>query len=323
MRAIVTGAYGFVGRYLTRELAEAGYEVLAEDIIDLHSRYRSDPDFETLPEGVIYKKCDLLNASAVERLVKDWNPDYVFHLAAQSSGALSFKEPAGTFRTNVIGFLNLIEAVRKNKASARILAVGSCEEYGKRPSEEMPLYENAAIEPANPYAASKAAQNILALQYSRSFGMDIIVTRSFNHTGPGQSVAFVFPSFAKQCARIKAGIREPVIKTGNLDILRDFLDVRDVVRAYRLIVEKGTAGQVYNVCSGEGINLKAALKMMIEEAGIKVDIQTAPDLLRPVDVPVFTGSNRKLRNDTGWERKIPAKEMISDLLKYWYSQNEN
>ena len=323
MRAIVTGAYGFVGRYLTRELAEAGYEVLAEDIIDLCPSNRSANGFEELPEGVVYKKCDLLNASAVEKLVKEWNPDAVFHLAAQSSGALSFEDPVGTVRTNVLGFLNLIEAVRKNKKSARILAVGSCEEYGKRPSEEMPLSENAGIEPANPYAASKAAQTILALQYSRAFDMDIIVTRSFNHTGPGQSIRFVLPSFARQCARVKAGIDAPVIKTGNLDVLRDFLDVRDVVRAYRALVEKGEKGHIYNVCSGEGLNLQNALKMIINEAGITVDIQTDPDLLRPVDVPVFTGSNRKLRNDTGWERKITAKEMISDLLKYWCERSKN
>ncbi len=323
MRAIVTGAYGFVGRYLTRELADAGYEVLAEDIIDLYPSSRSATGFEALPDGVVYQKCNLLNASAVEKLVKEWNPDAVFHLAAQSSGALSFKDPVGTVRTNVLGFLNLIEAVRKNKGSARILAVGSCEEYGKRSSEEMPLSENADIEPANPYAASKAAQTILALQYFRAFNMNIIVTRSFNHTGPGQSTTFVFPSFARQCARVKAGIDKPVIRTGNLDILRDFLDVRDVVRAYRLLVEKGETGHVYNVCSGEGLNLQDALKMMIDEAEITVDIQTDPDLLRPVDVPVFTGSNRKLCDDTGWERKIAAKEMITDLLKYWCERSKN
>ena len=323
MRAIVTGAYGFVGKYLTRELADAGYEVLAEDIIDLYPSSRSATGFEALPDGVVYQKCNLLNASAVEKLVKEWNPDAVFHLAAQSSGALSFKDPVGTVRTNVLGFLNLIEAVRKNKGSARILAVGSCEEYGKRSSEEMPLSENADIEPANPYAASKAAQTILALQYFRAFNMNIIVTRSFNHTGPGQSTTFVFPSFARQCARVKAGIDKPVIRTGNLDILRDFLDVRDVVRAYRLLVEKGETGHVYNVCSGEGLNLQDALKMMIDEAEITVDIQTDPDLLRPVDVPVFTGSNRKLCDDTGWERKIAAKEMITDLLKYWCERSKN
>jgi len=323
MRAIVTGAYGFVGRYLTRELAEAGYEVLAEDIIDLCPSNRSATGFEELPDGVVYKKCDLLNASAVEKLVKEWNPDAVFHLAAQSSGALSFKDPVGTVRTNVLGFLNLIEAVRRNKKSSRILAVGSCEEYGKRPLEEMPLSENASIEPANPYAASKAAQTILALQYSRAFDMDIIVTRSFNHTGPGQSITFVLPSFARQCARVKAGIDAPVIKTGNLDVLRDFLDVRDVVRAYRVLVEKGETGHIYNVCSGEGLNLQNALNMIINEAGITVDIQTDPDLLRPVDVTVFTGSNRKLRDDTGWERKITAKEMISDLFKYWCERSKN
>ncbi|HMA76766.1 MAG TPA: GDP-mannose 4,6-dehydratase [Candidatus Krumholzibacteriaceae bacterium] len=321
MKAIVTGAYGFVGRHLTRELLGAGYEVLAEDIVDVNSSHRSSALIDGLPEGVVYKKCDLMNAPAVDKLIKYWNPDAVFHLAAQSSGALSFKYPADTVKTNFIGFLNLVEAVRKNRKKARILAVGSCEEYGKRSRRDMPLSENTPIEPVNPYAASKAAQSVLALQYVRSFDMNLIVTRSFSHTGPGQSVTFVFPSFARQCARIKAGSAKPVIKTGNLDIFRDFLDVRDVVRAYRLIVEKGETGNVYNVCSGEGLNLGDALRMMVEEAGIKVNIETDPDLIRPVDVTVFTGNNKKMRDCTGWERRISVEQMISDLLEYWYSRS--
>jgi len=317
MKAVITGAFGFVGRYLARELAAAEYSVTALDIVDSKVILEPSAECDRLPEGTDYRKCDLLDRKRVEEAVREVKPDAVFHLAARSSGGMSFQNPAGTFKTNIMGFVNLMEAVREFRKEARVLAVGSCEEYGKAPPERIPLDEESPLEPVNPYAASKAAQTILALQYHRAFGLKVIATRSFNHTGPGQTDTFVLPSFAKQCAAIKRGAAETVIKTGNLNVVRDFLDVRDVVRAYRLLAENGKSGEVYNVCSGEGLNLREALDLLVEAAGVQVDIRTDPARLRPVDVPVFTGSNEKLISSTGWKRSISTGRMISDLIGYW------
>ncbi len=317
MKAVITGAFGFVGRYLAGELGAKGYSVTALDIAGPEEISRPSAECDRLPEGIDYRKCDLLDRERLEEVMRQVEPEAVFHLAARSSGGKSFKDPAGTFSTNIMGFINLMEAVRKSRNEARVLAVGSCEEYGKAPPERIPLGEDSPIEPVNPYAASKAAQTILALQYHRAFGEGVIATRSFNHTGPGQTDTFVLPSFAKQCAAIKKGLAEPVISTGNLNVVRDFLDVRDVVRAYRLLMEGGKAGEVYNVCSAEGLNLREALSLLVEEAGLEVKIRTDPGRLRPVDVPVFTGKNQKLLSDTGWKRSISTGKMISDLLGYW------
>ncbi|MBD3180160.1 MAG: NAD-dependent epimerase/dehydratase family protein [Candidatus Latescibacteria bacterium] len=314
MRVLITGAYGFVGRYMAREMAEAGYPVLATDIV---SPEKAEGIF---PEGTEYFQCDLLDLSELERLISDAAPDLVVHLAAQSSGRVSISRPAETFRVNIFGFINLLEVLRKIGNNPRVLAVGSGEEYGRKKSPDMPLKEDAAIDPANPYAASKASQTIIAMQYQRTYGLDILGTRSFNHTGPGQSELFVFPSFAKKCAGIAYGGNEPLLKTGNLEIIRDFLDVRDVVRAYRILSEEGKPGRVYNVCSGEGLKLKEGLDIIIEQFDIEVEIDKDPELFRPADVPVFIGDNSRLSGETGWKRIISAEKMLSALADYWKSR---
>jgi len=242
MKALVTGASGFVGGYLVSRLAEDGTDVLGIDAVVPRPdgaagsggvRGSRLVDGRMLPpplpgERAEIRQCDILDAGAVEQAVSDWGPDVIFHLAAQSSAARSFNDPGGTAQINIMGTINLLEAVRRG-GKARVIVTGSAEEYGRRAPEEMPLKEDSAIEPVSPYAASKAAQNILAMQYHRAFGIEVIATRSFSHTGPGQTATFVLPSFSKQCAEIKAGLREPVIHVGNLDVVRDFLDVRDVV----------------------------------------------------------------------------------------------
>ncbi len=313
MRVLITGAYGFVGRYMAREMAEAGFEVLATDIID------PDEAKKALPEGAAYRECNLLSGNEVNGLLEEPLPGLVIHLAALSSGRKSISAPLETFRTNIIGFVNLLEGVRRSGGDIRVLAVGSGEEYGRKRPGEMPISEDAAIGPANPYAASKASQTIIGLQYHRTYDMDLVATRSFNHTGPGQTDTFVLPSFARKCAEIAAGAREPVLRTGNLEIVRDFLDVRDVVKAYRMLCEKGRAGKVYNVCSGEGLKLKEALDIMVEQFDIDVDKGKDPELYRPADVPVFVGDNSMLSEETGWKRNITATEMLSDLVDYWRS----
>jgi GDP-4-dehydro-6-deoxy-D-mannose reductase len=311
MRALITGAYGFVGKYVAAELGEAGYSLILSDI--------AEPEVMANPPaaGSIYQQCDLLNFEDLSRMIREHQPGLIVHLAAQSSGGRSISNPGETFRTNISGFVNLMEGVRKYGEGSRVLAVGSGEEYGGKSPGEMPLGENSLPEPGNPYAASKVAQTMIATQYYRTYGIDVVATRSFNHTGPGQTDTFVLPSFARKCAEIEAGLREPVLKTGNLDIVRDFLDVRDVARAYRLLAEKGRAGRIYNVCSGEGLKLEEALDIIIAQFDIDVEKGKDPGLFRPADVPVFIGDNSRLVEETGWKKKISVDEMLSGLADYW------
>lgn len=319
MRVIVTGAAGFVGRHLVSELGGAGYEVLGIDMIE-----RTDlgpPDAIPQAPPMEYRQCDLTRPEETIAVIAEWKPRGLFHLAAQSSAARSFERPRETFETNLFGSLNILEAVRALRGSSeepvRVLSVGSAEEYGRKSQEEMPLTEESSVEPVSPYAVSKAAQSMLMLQYRAAYGIDAVVTRSFGHTGPGQPDRFVLPSFARQCAAIKAGSREPKIKVGNLDVTRDFLDVRDVVRAYRLLFEKGKGGNIYNVCRGEGVALHDALDFLKGMTGLDVEVETDPALFRPADVPVLVGDNGKLRSDAGWSPSISTEEMLTDLFAFW------
>ncbi len=317
MRSLVTGAGGFVGGYLVRELAAAGHEVIATDVVEPSG----------LPGDIARRRCDLLDGAAVKALVAEVRPDYVFHLAAQSSAARSFDEPRSTLETNVFGTLNLLEGVRflpyecpgakTRSGKVRVLSVGSSEEYGRRPRGAMPLGEESPIEPVSPYAVSKAAQTMLALQYELAFGMDVVAARSFGHTGPGQTVRFVLPAFARQCAEIRAGKREPVVKVGNLDVVRDYLDVRDVVRAYRMLAEDASEPGVYNVCSGEGVPLRDALDFLVRACGVPVRIEEDPGLVRPADIPALVGDNARLRRACGWRREHSTEDMLGTLFEYW------
>ena len=315
MRILITGACGFVGRHLASELSAAGHVVLATDLHDKPP----DPPFTA---GVEYRTCNLLDGSATGALLDRCRPDAVCHLAAQSSAGHSFTDPKGTFDANLYGTLNILEAVRKRKGEngegkVRILSIGSSEEYGRRSPDEMPLGETSPIEPVSPYAVSKAAQGMLALQYWRSHGIQCILTRSFSHTGPGQADRFVLPSFARQCAEIAAGSRDPVLRVGNLDVVRDFLDVRDVVRAYRLLIEHGMAGQVYNVCSGKGLALSDALDRMIGAVPANIVVERDQARFRPADVPVMIGDYGKLLAAIEWRPLIDTERMLTDLMQYW------
>ena len=298
MRSLVTGACGFVGSYLANELAGAGHDVVVTDLPDLAagslSRRRTGAaraaSYPAFPRGTAYRSCNLLDAAAVKALIGSIRPDCIFHLAAQSSAAQSLEDPRRTLETNVFGMLNILEGVRElaparpgartRSGRVRILSVGSCEEYGRRPRGEMPLREESLIDPVSPYAVSKAAQTMLARQYARSFGLDVVATRSFSHTGPGQTDRFVLPSFARQCSEIKAGKRAPAVKVGNLDVVRDFLDVRDVVRAYRMIADGAEEAGVFNVCSGKGLVLRDALDVLIRMCGVAVTVEEDPMLMR-------------------------------------------
>jgi GDP-4-dehydro-6-deoxy-D-mannose reductase len=331
MRALVTGACGFVGAHLVRELSSSGHEVIATDIAEppaggkrsAGTAARSIP----FPPGTTFRRCDILDREAVRDLVSAVRPDCVFHLAAQSSASASLERPAETLETNLFGTLSVLEAARRagppcpaaKTASGRmrVLSVGSAEEYGSRSAAEMPLGEESAVRPVSPYAVSKAAQTMLALQYTRSFGIDAVATRSFSHTGPGQTDRFVLPAFARQCAEIKVGARAPVVKVGRLDIVRDFLDVRDVVRAYAAIAERGVGGNVYNVCSSVGFSLGEALAFFIRASGAEVTVVEDPERLRPADIPILIGDNSKLTLECGWERRYSTETMLQDLFDDW------
>jgi GDP-4-dehydro-6-deoxy-D-mannose reductase len=320
MRVLVTGAGGFVGRHLVRELHDSGYDIIATDIIDASE----DSGIDEYPERVTFRRLDLKEMTAIRAVFADFAPRAVFHLAAQSSAARSFENPRETLETNIFGTFNLLETVRESMGETppRFLSVGSCEEYGRRGPDEMPLTERSLIEPVSPYAVSKAAQSMLVLQYHSAYGIECVVTRSFSHTGPGQTVRFVLPAFAKQCAEIKAGLSEPLIRVGNLEVTRDFLDVRDVVRAYRLLIEKGSAGTIYNVCRGEGLSLGNALRELEGMTGYEVERETDPNLLRPVDVPMLIGDSGRLRSETGWTPSISNERMLEDLFRYWEERIE-
>jgi GDP-4-dehydro-6-deoxy-D-mannose reductase len=310
MRALVTGAAGFVGGYLAAALAGEGAEAAGLDAAPAG-------DHPVRPSGFAIERCDLLDQGAVEAALARHRPETIFHLAAQSSAARSFEDPRGTIEANVTAAVVLLESIRRIVPRARVVLAGSCEEYGRRTPGEMPLGEESPIEPVSPYAASKAAQNLLAMQYHRAFGLDVVLTRSFSHTGPGQTDVFALPSFARQCAAIAAGAGERVLRTGNLDVTRDFLDVRYVARAYIAIARQGRSGTVYNVCSGHGLLLADALRALIELAGGAISVRSDSALERPSDVPILVGDNARLRRDCRWEPKIGRRRMLADLYAWW------
>jgi len=266
------------------------------------------------------RHADLRDPEGVHALVGEVQPDCIFHLAAQSFVPTSFADPWDTLQTNVRAQLNLLEAVRRSGRDVRVLVVGSTEEYGAPKPDELPLTEESALRPSNPYAVSKVAQDFMGLQYHLAYGLPVVRVRPFNHTGPGQAPRFVVPAFASQIARIEAGLQEPVMKVGNLDAARDFTDVRDIVRAYHLAVEQGEPGDVYNLASGQPQSVRGLLEMLLSYSQVDIRVERDPDRYRPVDVPVVYGSAEKFHRRTGWEPQIPFEQTLRDVLAYWREQ---
>jgi GDP-4-dehydro-6-deoxy-D-mannose reductase len=311
MKVLVTGAAGFVAGHLVAYLRGEHPSV---EVFGLTRPHGTAP---ALPPSVAVLEADLDDAASVCAAVDIVRPDRIVHLAGQSSVHRSWEEPAATLRTNVHGFLHLLEAVRRFALSPRVLAVGSAEEYGAVDPRELPVGEEAPLRPNSPYAVSKVAQGFLALQYALSFQMGIVRTRTFHHTGPGRGEAFAESSFARQIVEIEAGRRAPVLEVGNLEAVRDFTDVRDVVRAYWLLLERGDAGEVYNVCSGRGVRIRDLLQRLIEISGAEVEVRVDPARLRPSDVPAHVGDPARIRKATGWEPRIGLDETLRDLLQDW------
>ncbi len=312
MRVLVTGAAGFVGGHLVEFLRAEHPEV---EVFGLERMHGTAP--EVLALGVASVQADLDDAASVDAALEAVRPDRVIHLAGQSSVQHSWTDPGATLRTNVLGIVHLLDGLRRRESAARVLVVGSADEYGAVGPGDVPLREDAPLRPISPYAVSKAAQGLLALQYSRPGGLTVLVTRTFPHTGPRRGEAFAESSFARQLAEIAAGRRAPTLRVGNLEAVRDFSDVRDVVRAYWALLEKGHGGEAYNVCSGTGFSIGEILQKLIAIAGLQVEVQVDPDRLRPADIPVLVGDPGKLRAATGWQPRISLDVTLRDLLADW------
>ncbi len=296
MRILITGDTGFVGGHLTQLLEKEGHQIVG-----------LQRDFQA----------DIRDANKIQSVLKKVKPERIYHLAAQASVAESWKKPKLTFDVNIGGSLNLFNAVHAHSPRARILVVGSAEEYGKSAEKSNKVREKEAIRPANPYAVSKAAQSMLAHQFVVSHNLHIVRTRAFNHLGPGQSPLYVSSNFALQVALIEKGAQKPIIEVGHLEVLRDFTDVRDVVRAYTLALEKGKSGEVYNVCQGKARPVSQILEFYLSQSSATIAVKQNASRMRPADLSRLVGNPSRLHAQTGWKPRIAFEQTLKDILNYW------
>lgn len=309
MRSLVIGGAGFVGKYLVRHLLELKHEVIITKM----------PMEEARVEGAAVYDLDILDKATVTELLEKISPDLVFHLAAQSSVSMSWKNPQQTVDVNVKGSVNVLDGLRNMKKKARILLIGSGEEYGQVFPSETPVCETNPLRPGNIYAATKACQNMIGRIYAQAYGMNLVMVRAFNHIGPDQSPVFAAADFCRQAALIESGMQEAVIRVGNLEAKRDFTDVRDVVHAYVLLAEKGQAGETYNVGSGHAVSIGDVLKLVLKQSAVEIQVEVDEEKLRPVDVPVMEADVRKVWRDVGWKAQIQLEQTIGDMMEYWRS----
>jgi len=313
MRILITGITGFVGSHLTEWALSRGADVIGA------LRWRSNTEhIEHLRDRLTLIQSELRELSSARDLVERARPDYIVHLAAQSFVGASWQTPAETLMTNAIGQMNLFEAIRQLGSASRFLVIGSSEEYGLVEPDELPIRETNPLRPLSPYAVSKVTQDLMGFQYFKSYGLDIVRARAFHHTGPRRSDNFSTSTFARQIAEIEAGLREPVVVAGDLKPVRDFSDVRDIVRGYWELLERGTAGEVYNLCSGVDWTIERMLTFLISQSSVPgIEIRTDAARLRPSDVPVLRGSYEKVERAVGWRPRIPLEQTLTDLLDYW------
>jgi GDP-4-dehydro-6-deoxy-D-mannose reductase len=314
MKALITGITGFAGSHLAELLLAEHPDV---EVYGTY-RWRSRMDnVEHLRGRIQLVECDLRDLSSVLATLERTRPDYIFHLAAQSFVPASWTAPNETLTTNVTGQVNLFEAIRALRLDPVVQIACSSEQYGLVLPDETPIKETNPLRPLSSYAVSKVAQDMLGYQYFQSYGLKAIRTRGFNHTGPRRGDVFVTSNFCSQVAAIELGLQKPVIRVGNLEAIRDFTDVRDMVRAYWLAVTRARPGEVYNIASGHGIRIREMLDQLLALSSAKVTIEVDPDRLRPSDVEILIGDSSKFRADTGWEPRIPFEQTLSDLLAYW------
>jgi GDP-4-dehydro-6-deoxy-D-mannose reductase len=317
VRVLITGAHGFVGGHLLELLRTEHPEV---EVFALVRPRGGAPG--PRPGKATILEADIDDAPAVAAAVATARPDRIVHLAGQSSVHHSWIDPGATLRTNVMGIVHLMDAVRAERLRPRVLVVGSADEYGIVGDASVPVREDTPLRPVSPYAVSKVAQGLLALEYAAPGGPEVLRTRTFPHTGPGRGEAFAESSFARQLAEVAAGRRPAVLSVGNLDAVRDFTDVRDVVRAYWALLEAGAGAAsrpdgVYNVCTGRGVRLGDLLSRLVALAGVEVEIRQDPGRFRPADIPVLVGDPSRLRAATGWEPRLALDRTLGDLLEDW------
>jgi len=312
MKALIIAAAGFVGRHLVNELLGSKWDVSGTRL-----------PTETADLDIPVYGLDILDIKAVKNLIKKVNPDCIIHLAAQSSVAISWKQPALTVDVNVKGVINLLEAVRDAEKPPRLLLIGSGEEYGFVSPEDIPVSEETTLKPGNIYAGTKIAQGIFGQIYAEAYGLEVIIIRAFNHIGPGQTDAFVIPAFCKQVAEIEVKGKKGVIRVGNLEAKRDFTDVRDIVRAYRLLAEKGKSGEIYNIGSGVSVSIADVLDKIIGLSKADITIEQDPARLRPSDVPDIRADISKLTACTGWKPEITLDVTLKDVLEEWRREKIN
>jgi GDP-4-dehydro-6-deoxy-D-mannose reductase len=314
---IVTGASGFVACHFFNYLdsLKENCEVLGIDI----KTPDNINDYEFSHIKLRFIEINLLDYSSLETAVISFLPTYIVHLASLSSVSNSWNEPISSFSNNTNIFLNLVEVIRKNNINCRTLSVGSSEEYGNVPPELIPIKETVQMRPVSPYAIARVSQEMLSQCYVSSYGLDIILTRSFNHIGHGQRDIFVIPSFTKQILEnIKAGQTDNIkLSTGDVSVIRDFIDVRDVVRAYFLLLEKGIQGEIYNVCSGTGRSLGEILDIFSSLLNIKIKVETDKERIRPSDNKIIIGDNSKIKEHIGWQPEIPFIDSLRDIIIDW------
>ena len=307
MKALITGVDGFVGKYLSEYLLKQKYEVYGTTISE---KYKN--------EKIKIYKMNLLDEKEVNKVIKMIKPDKIFHLAGQSAVGLSWEKPVLTVNINVNGTLNLLEAVRNYSKDSKILIIGSSDQYGPIKPEECPIKEGKVQNPQSPYGVSKKAQEEMCKLYVNAYHTNIIMVRAFNHIGAGQSTNFVVADFASKIAQIEKG-SEPVLKVGNLESFRDFTDVRDIVRGYSLLLEKGKIGEIYNIGSGKEVKVSEILKKLVSMSKKEIKIEIDPNKFRPVDVPLVVCDNSKIKKDTGWETEFLINDTLEEVLEYWRS----
>ena len=307
MPILITGAGGFVGNHLAAYLNGATPDARLVGT----TLFPSERVHPAVAENHLI---DLKDAAQVRGLLADCRPDAIFHLAAQAFVPRSFEAPWETLENNILAQLNVIQACLSLDLRPRVLVVSSAEIYGSVAPEQLPLAEDTEIRPTNPYSVSKVAQDMLALQYYLSHDLPIMRARPFNHIGPGQNDRFVAPAFAMQIAKIEEGLQEAVIYVGNLTAKRDFTDVRDIVRAYSMIIDRGQPGETYNVSSGEARSIRDMLDILLGLSEIDIEVRVDRKRLRPVDVPEIRGDAAKLREDTGWQPAIAFEQTLQDVL---------
>jgi len=312
MKALITGISGFGGSHLTEELLSCNYTVfgMVRPDEDLTNIYHLQSDLK-LEIG------DLKDGDSLKTIMSSVKPDMVFHLAAEASAHKSFEEPLHFFEINVMGTIRLLQAIRDLDPFPRVVLVTSSEIYGYVTPEEIPISEEQKFRPESPYAVSKVTVAYLGRQFFRNFNIPIIEARAFNHIGPRQTRGFVVPDFCEQIAKIKMGYKEPVIEVGNLSEKRDFVDVKDVVRAYRMIAERGIPGEGYNISSNKSVDIETLLKTLIAFSDKKISVVQDPNKMRPSRMPEIRGDNSKIKNELGWEPTINLNSSLAKSLEYW------